>query len=161
MEIKCLLETRGASFCSEDAFRLTKFSDCRSSIDDQLKRWHLSQHIGFVQERELILNRSGLPHDLASEQLERLWICEKHRNDMGKSLRPRRTCQYPLHSGRKRELKTWNAVNMVMSSRLTKLDLRATFCGKYSIVASEPSFFVNQTINYPNQKLRRKSWSED
>ena len=82
MEIKCLFETRGASFCSENAFRLTKLSDCRSNIDYQLKRWHLSQHIGFVQEHELILNRSGLPHDLASEQLERLWICKKHRHDM-------------------------------------------------------------------------------
>ena len=83
MEIKCLFETRGASFCSENAFRLTKLCDCRSNIDDQLKRWHLiSQHIGFVQEHQLILNRSGLPHDLASEQLERLWICEKHRHDM-------------------------------------------------------------------------------
>ena len=81
MEIKCLFETRGASFCSENAFSLAKLSDCRSNIDDQLKRWHLSQHIGFVQEHELILNRSGLPHDLASEQLERLWICEKHRHD--------------------------------------------------------------------------------
>ena len=157
MEIKCLFETRGASFCSENAFRLTKLSDCRSNIDNQLKRWHLSQHIGFVQEHELILNRTGLPHDLASEQLERLWICEKHRNDMGKKWCPRRTCQYPLHSGRKKELKTRNAVNMVMSSRLTKLDSRATFCDKCSIVTSEPSFFVNQTIHYPNQKLRRKS----
>ena len=61
MEVKRLFKTRGASFCSENAFRLTKLSDCRSNIDDQLKRWHLSQHIGFVQERELILNRSGLP----------------------------------------------------------------------------------------------------
>ena len=74
MEIKCLFDTRGASFCSENAFRLTKLSDCRSNM--------LSQHIGFVQEHELILNRSGLPHDPASEQLERLWICEKHRHDM-------------------------------------------------------------------------------
>ena len=82
MEIKGLFETRGASFYSENAFRLTKLSDCRSNIDDQLKRWRLSQHIVFVQERELILNRSGLPHDLASEQLERLWICEKHTHNM-------------------------------------------------------------------------------
>ena len=75
-------ETRGASFCSENAFRLTKLSDCRSNIDDQLKRWQLCQPIGFVQEHELILNRSVLSHGLASEQLERLWICEKHRHDM-------------------------------------------------------------------------------
>ena len=162
MEIKCLFETRRASFCSENAFRLTKRSDCWRNIDDQLKRWHLSQHnyIGFVQEHELILSRSGLPLDLASEQLEQLWICEKHRHDMGKNWRTRRTCQYPLHSGWKKELKTRNAVNMVMSSRLTKLDSRATFCDKYSIVTSEPSFLVNQTSNYPNQKLRKKSWSE-
>ena len=43
-----------------------------------LRRWHLSQHIGSVQEQELILNRSDLPHDLASKQLERLLICAKH-----------------------------------------------------------------------------------
>ena len=51
-----------------------------------LRRWHLSQHIGSVQEQELILNRSGLPHDLASKQFERLLICAKHRHDMGKKL---------------------------------------------------------------------------
>ena len=110
MEIKCLFETTGASFCSQNEFKLTKISDSRSSIDDQLKRWHLSQHIGFMQEHDLILNRSGLPHDLASEQLERLWICEKHRHDTGKNWRRLWTCQYPLHSGRKKELKTRNAV---------------------------------------------------
>ena len=46
-----------------------------------LRRWHLSQHIGSVQEQEYILNRSGLPHDLASKQLERLLICATHRHD--------------------------------------------------------------------------------
>ena len=80
MEIKCLFEIRGASFCSENTFRLTKLSDCGSNIDDQTKRSHLSQHIGFVPEHELILNRSGLPHDLASEQLQLLCICENHRH---------------------------------------------------------------------------------
>ena len=69
-------------FCRKNAFRLTKLSDCWSNIDNKLKRWHLSQHIGFVREHELILKRSGLQHDLASEQLQRLWICEKHRHDM-------------------------------------------------------------------------------
>ena len=157
MENKCLFETRGRSFCSETTFRLTKLSECRSNINDQLKGWHLSQHIRFVQERELILNRPGLPHELTSEQLERLWIFEKHGHDMGKKWRPRWTCQYPLHSDRKKELKTRNTVNMVMSSKLTKLDSKAKFCVNYSIETSEPSLFVNQLINYPNQKLRRKS----
>ena len=116
MENKCLFETRGESFCSETTFRLTKLSECRSNIDDQLRRWHLSQHIGSVPEHELMLNRSSLPHDLASKQLEQLWICAKHRHDMGKNWLPRRTCQYPLHCGRKKELKTRNAVNIVMST---------------------------------------------
>ena len=118
MENKCLFETRRESFCSETTFRLTKLSGCGSYIDDQLRRWHLSQHIGSVQEHELILNRSGLPHDLASKKLERLWICAKHRHDMGENWRPRRTCQYPLHSGRKEELKTRNAVNILMSREI-------------------------------------------
>ena len=118
MANKPLFETRWDPFCSETTFRLKKLSECRSNIDDQLRRWHLSQHIGSVQEHELILNRSGLPHDLASKQLERLWICAKHRHDMGKNWRPRRTCHYPLHSGRKEELKTRNAVNIVMSREI-------------------------------------------
>ena len=42
-------------------------------------------------KHELILNRSSLPHYLASKQLERLWICAKHRHDMGKNWRPCRT----------------------------------------------------------------------
>ena len=118
MENKCLFETRPESFCSETTSRLTKLFECRSYIDDQLRRWHLGQHIGSVREHELILNRSGLPHYLASKQLERLWICAKHRHDMGKIWRPCRTCQYPLHSGRKEELKTRNAVNIVMSREI-------------------------------------------
>ena len=121
MENKSLFETRGDSFCSETTFRLTNLSECRSNIDDQLQKWHLSQHIGSVQEHEVILNRSGLPHDLASEQLERLWICKKHRQDMGRNWRPRQTCQYPLHSGRKKELKTRNAVNIVMSREINAI----------------------------------------
>ena len=85
---KCLFETRPESFCSETTSRLTKLSECMSYIDDQLRRWYLGQHIGSVREHELILNRSGLPHYLASKQLERLWMCAKHRNDMGKNWRP-------------------------------------------------------------------------
>ena len=121
MENKCLFEIRGGSFCSETTFKLKKLSECRSNIDEQLRRWHLSQHVGSVHEHELILNRSGLPHDLDSEQLEELWICERHRRDMGKNWCPRRTCQYPLHSGRKKELKTRNAVNIVMSREINAI----------------------------------------
>ena len=103
MECKCLFGTRGESICTDSDARLIKISDCRSNIDDQL------------QEYELILNRSGLPHKLSLDQLERLWICKKHRDDMGRNWRPCHTCQYLLHSGRKKQLKTRNAVNSDMS----------------------------------------------
>ena len=45
----------------------------------------LSVGVTSAQEQELLLNRSGLPNDLASKQLERLLICAKHRHDMGKT----------------------------------------------------------------------------
>ena len=136
MENKCLFDTRPESFCSETTSRLTKLSECRSYIDDQLRRWHLSQHIGSVQEHELILNRSGLPHYLASKQLERLWICAKHRHDMGKNWRPCRTCM-PLTVASWPEEGTQDKKyrEIVMSSERTKLDSTATFCNKYSIEA--------------------------
>ncbi|KAJ7381690.1 ARF7 effector protein C-terminus [Desmophyllum pertusum] len=121
MESKCLFETRGESVCSESSARLIKLSECRNNIDDQLQKWHLSQLKGTVEEYELILNRSGLPHDLSSDQLERLWICEKHRDDMGRNWRPRCTCQYPLHPGRKKQLKTRNAVNLDMSREINTI----------------------------------------
>ena len=121
MEHKCLLETGGESFCSESASApsLIKLSDFRGNIDDQLQTWHLSQLIGSIQEFEIILNRLGLPDNLSPEQLEGLWICEKHRKHFGKNWRPRRTCQYPLHSGRLKQLKTRNAVSPDMSREIT------------------------------------------
>ena len=78
MEFKCLLETRGESVSSESAAKLMKLSECRDNVDDQLQTWHLSKLKGTAQEYELIVNRSGLLHDLSSDQFERLWICEKH-----------------------------------------------------------------------------------
>ena len=46
---------------------LTKRSECRSNIDDELRRWHLSQHIGSVQEQELMLNHMTLPRNNLSD----------------------------------------------------------------------------------------------
>ena len=87
---KCLFEARGESVCAESGGKLIKLSDCKSSIDDSLRKLNVLSHFqGQLLEYDLILNRSGLAHDLSFDQLERLWICEKHRNDMGKYWRPR------------------------------------------------------------------------
>ena len=69
MEFKSLFETRGESVCSESAAKLIKLFECRDNVDDYLQTLHLSQLKGTVQEYELIVNRSGLPHDLSSDQL--------------------------------------------------------------------------------------------
>ena len=117
---KCLFEARGESVCAESGGKLIKLSDCKSSIDDSLRQLNVLSHFqGQLLEYDLILNRSGLAHDLSFDQLERLWICEKHRNDMGKYWRPRQTCQYPLHSpGPKKKLRTRNAVHVSMSREI-------------------------------------------
>ena len=121
MACKCLFELRGESDCSKSSCTLINLSECNSNVDDQLQTWHLRQLKGKIVEYELIINRSGLPHDLSKKQIEQLWICEKHRGAMGRYWRPRLTCQYPLHSGRKKQLKTKNAVTPDMSREIVTL----------------------------------------
>ena len=117
---KCLFEARGESVCAESGGKLIKLSDCKSSIDDSLRKLNVLGYFqGQLLEYDLILDRSGLAHDFSFDQLERLWICEKHRNDMGKYWRPRQTCQYPLHRpGPKKKLRTRNAVHASMSREI-------------------------------------------
>ena len=91
---------------------------------------------------ELIINRSELPHDLSPDQLEELWICEKHRGNMGKNWQPRRTCQYPLHNGRKKQLNTRNAVHLDMSREINTIfsEFVPTGSRKYD-------FYVNSSLS--------------
>ena len=79
-------EARGESVCAESGGKLIKLSVCKSSIDDPLRKLKVLSHFqGQLLECDLILNRSGLAHELSFDQLERLWIFEKYRNDMGKN----------------------------------------------------------------------------
>ena len=115
-----LVHVLSSPVCAESGGKLIKLSDCKNSIDDSLRKLNVLSHFqGQLLEYDLILNRSGLAHDLSFDQLERLWICEKHRNDMGKYWRPRQTCQYPLHRpGPKKKLRTRNAVHASMSREI-------------------------------------------
>ena len=142
MACKCFFETREASVCSQSYVRLIKLSECRGDINDHLQACHLGQLRGTVQEYELIVNRSGLPHDLSPDQLEELWICEKHRGNMGKNWRPRRTCQYLLHSGRKKQLNTRNAVHLDMSREITTI-----FAELVPTVSRKYDFYVNYRLS--------------
>ena len=131
---KCFSETREASFFSE-----VDKAECRGDINDHLQACHLGQLRGTVQEYVLIANRSGLPHDLPPDQLEKLWICEKHRGNMGKNWRC--TCQYPLLNGRKKQLNTKNAVHLDMSREINTIfaELVPTGSRKYD-------FYVNFSL---------------
>ena len=85
MACKYFLETREASVCGESSARLIKLSECRGDINDHLQAFHLGQLRGTVKEHELIVSRSGLPQHLSPDQLDELWICEKHRGNMGEN----------------------------------------------------------------------------
>lgn len=102
MESKCLFETRGDTKCCESSkMELTRLST--------------------IRERDIIISRCSLPFDLTDHQLHQLWICDKHRNAVGKQWRPRRTCQYPLHVGKKKKIVTRNVVNLEMSKEIDKI----------------------------------------
>jgi len=140
MEHKCLFETRGECIISEFEARITQLSQCRDNIDKHLATCHLSQLIGTVEEYELILNRSGL-YGISPDKLDRLWICDKHRSNMGKKWRPRQTCQYPLHCGPRKQLRTRNAVNTDISK-----DIRTLF-GKNIPIGSRKSYHSVEKYN--------------
>ncbi|CAH3124369.1 unnamed protein product, partial [Porites lobata] len=56
---KCLFEARGESVCAESGGKLIKLSDCKSSIDDSLRKLNVLSHFqGQLLEYDLILNRS-------------------------------------------------------------------------------------------------------
>ena len=116
MACKCFFETREASVCSESSARLIKLSECRGDINDHLQACHLGQLRGTVQEYELIVNRSGLPHDL------------------GWKLRPRRACQYPLGNGRKKQLNTRNAVHLDMSREINSIFVELVPTGSRELI---------------------------
>ena len=70
---KCLFEARGESACPKSGGKLIKLLDCKSSIDDSLRKLNvLGLFQGQLLEYDLILNRSGLVHDLSFDQLKRL-----------------------------------------------------------------------------------------
>ena len=73
--VSAIFEARGESVCAESGGKLIKLSDCKSGIDDSLRKLNVLSHFhGQLVEYDLILNRSGLAHDLSFDQLERLWI---------------------------------------------------------------------------------------
>jgi hypothetical protein len=104
MEEKCFLHDRSSSECGSDrgSSECISLVSCNEIVTGHLARCHLSRES--LNEYQLILARAGL-FDLNEEQLQSIKICPKHRNNFGRFWRPLRSCQYPVHTGRPRNVK--------------------------------------------------------
>ena len=121
MEPVCSFSELGKSCCGgfcELPNKVCKLLDCKDDITGHLQACHLSRLVGKIQEYELILVRAG-KFDLPHNQVETMWICPKHKHNLGRNWRPLRTCHYPLHSGARKAPKNMDVVNLHLS-RLTQ-----------------------------------------
>ena len=115
MEGKCSFSDLAKSSCGD--FRgstrmVCRLRECQEGITGHLQACHLSKLTG-IPEYELILPRAGL-FDVPLHRQEEMFVCPKHRYNLGRNWRPLRTCQYPLHSGSRKKLRNRNVVNMQM-----------------------------------------------
>jgi hypothetical protein len=94
-----------------------KLLECNDDISFHLQSCHLSTLVGKIEEHELILARAGMFYTPTKEQHE-MWICPKHRYNLGRNWRPLKSCQYPLHSGPKKAYKNKDVVNLEMSKKI-------------------------------------------
>ncbi len=132
----CSFHTRLKSECgghcsSVDNVILTK---CKDNIRRHLSSCHLSWEN--MEEYELIIARAGL-FDIPESQLEKMWICPRHRNVLGKEWRPLRSCQYPTHQGDKKKVKDSHVVQLKLAKEIHKMHGVTVGIGsrKYSILA--------------------------
>ena len=105
MDAKCSFSELQKSKCDDfrgSPFIVRRLLECKDDITGHLQSCHLSKLVGSVEERDLILMRAG-KFDLPTHQQESMWICPKHRYNLGRNWRPLKTCQYPLHSGARKK----------------------------------------------------------
>ena len=116
--VNCSFSGFGKSSCrgfrgSDTVCRLREFQE---DITIHLKTCHLSKLSGMM-EYELILIRAGL-FDVPPHRQEEMFVCPKHRHNLGRNWRPLRTCRYPLHSGARKKLKNDHVINLEMSKNI-------------------------------------------
>ena len=120
MEAKCSFSELQRSSCGGFRgceFVVRRLLECKDDITSHLQSCHLSKLVGNVEEHEIILMRAG-KFDLSTHQQECMWICPKHRYNLGRNWRPLRTCQHPLHSGARKKQKNRDVVNVQMSKNI-------------------------------------------
>ena len=83
--------------------------DCTSDISKHLANCHLPKSL---QEYEVILARAGV-FRWSKEFLENTIICPTHRDELGKYWRLSKSCQYPSHKGKPKQLKDTHVINYI------------------------------------------------
>lgn len=104
------------NLCGSTALVLLK--DCRDEISGHLQSVHLST--SNLLESELILARAGM-FGISDEKVSKMVICSKHRRYLGKGWRPLRSCQYPSHAGKMKQVHGRHVVNLQMSQDISML----------------------------------------
>ena len=93
---------------------------CKDDIRGHLSSCHLSWEN--IEEYELILARARL-FDIPESHLEKMWVCPRRRNALGKEWRPLRSCQYPTHPSEKKKVKGYHVVQLKLAKEIHKIGL--------------------------------------
>lgn len=111
---KCSFATSECGSFRDVSDSSERLINCNEDLVNHLQSCHLLKFIGNITERELILARAGMFYVPVSKQ-EIMWVCPKHRYNLGRNWQPLRTCQFPLHSGPKKKQKNKDVVTLEMS----------------------------------------------
>ena len=73
-----------------------------------------------VTEYDIILARVG-KFNLSHEEIEKMVVCPAHRHNLGIYWRPRKSCQYPGHEGKKIALHCKSPINWQMAQEIREM----------------------------------------
>ena len=108
---------RGGCRDSRGMTELFRLGECSESITTHLNACDLSRES--MTEFELILTRAGVS-ELPLRKVNEMMICPKHRHSLGKCWKQRRPCQYPMHHGGRKAIKSREVVNVNMAKEIKK-----------------------------------------
>ena len=118
----------GSSLCGSIGKESTvPLESCNIDMTSHLLSLGISSKHGWrnessLSEKELILNRAGY-FDLPNERAALMVICPKHRRKLTVDWSGRKStsCCYPMHKGRRKQLKSQQRVNFMMSKEIFTL----------------------------------------
>ena len=141
MAVSCSFSGIQSILCGESrgVSEIVDLVDCKDDVSAHLSSCHLSK--SELKEYDVVLARAGL-FELSHEQISKMKICSRHRNNLGKLWRPRTTCQYPTHTGPSSRCKGKHVFNLQLSQDVYKFHGNLVQIGsrKYS------SYFMFQKV---------------